>query len=129
MAINKKLCADLAKFLVELDSHGIYAVDGLGKDIAAQVPEVSYNPKLHTVKFGDIVAAFPVSTSEETRQAIEVRGVGGWLKDTPSTWLVSGWDVAITLCQLAGVGDPSGIVEGRGSKFRLCVEALERAAR
>lgn len=136
MEIDKKLCGALAKWLSKLDSHEVYDVNGLLVDLMFEVDGVTFRPAgdekptagVWTVQThdGKRTASLPVLS---VQQVIEHRGFIGSLEGKDAMWFVTGWDVAVTMAKLAGLGDPSGYVMGRGKKFQLCVEALERAAR
>jgi hypothetical protein len=69
----------------------------------------------------------PTYTVEQTARWIEARGVGGHVHGEPDDMLIWGWTAAEALSEAyVGEGAP-GYVQGRGSIFRACKDALEKA--
>jgi hypothetical protein len=105
-----------SEWLGELDSHGIY-------DSRALMAR-------YELETGQKAPGWPEHFPAETRQHIKARGLGGEMKtDTPELQLQAyGWEIARALeaALVPKSQQLSHVVEGRGSAYRLCVEALQR---
>jgi hypothetical protein len=91
-----------------IGSHDIADAEALMKDYALCTGHIAKN--------------WPTHSPQETKRAIEARGLGGSLT-TDAKKLAYGWQVAETLAlQYAGFRTEK---VGRGSAYRECVEALK----
>jgi hypothetical protein len=73
-------------------------------------------------------SAIPTFTADETVQKIQDRGLGGELDiEAHSQQLIYGWTTASALARQFLSEDPGAAYMGRGSSFRACVSALEKA--
>lgn len=95
-----------------LDSHAIFDSTGLGADFR----EITGHEP-----------CWPEYTPEETRAAIEARGLGGSLYAQPAERLANGWEIANALADRFAPGESRPPKMGRGSQFREALAALERA--
>jgi hypothetical protein len=66
-------------------------------------------------------------TGADAVREIEERGLGGWFNGNPDDWFFRGWSAATDLAYKYLGEDPGAKYQGRGSRFRACLEALEKA--
>jgi len=130
--MKAEACRAAAAWLREYtEAHGIVSVGALrhlGAPFAVADPNVV--PGACAIGLGTTSHGYellPIYRPDEQRAAIARRGLGGFL--APDAGLTfNGWEAAETLARACGLGSPGAIVGGRGSKWRLCLAALERAA-
>src|SRR5688500_11327285 len=96
-----------SELLREIDSHGIYD--------AKMLDECTFD-----------TTAVPTFTVEQTARNIERRGLGGSVHGSEDDRLIYGYSTAEGLWRQHGTGgDPAAALQGRGSRFRTYLAALE----
>ena len=98
---------ELADWVADLDSHGVYDAEML-----KQLDEADR-------------AVVPTQTPTQVAAAMEARGLGGWV-DTDAGRLFTGYVAAEALCRRRLGELPASVLRlhGRGSIQRACVQAL-----
>lgn len=98
---------ELADWLADLDSHGVYDAEKL-----SELDEADR-------------AVVPTQTPKQVAAAMEARGLGGWL-DTDAGRLFTGYATAEALCRRRLGELPNTVLRlhGRGSIQRACIQAL-----
>lgn len=101
---------ELADWLEELDSHGIYDAA-----ILNELPE-------------ELSSAIPTRTPAQVRRSIEHRGLGGYLVSEPAARMFSGWEASEAICSTVLGRNPGARYHGRGRSHRACIAGLRAAA-
>ena len=109
--MNRDTIKKVADWLGTLGSHDIYAAKACAEDFTKTTGEQP---------------CWPVHSAAETRRAITKRGLGGTL-DSNASDSAYGYEIAEALAEKYANRFRSGMM-GRGSLFRDCFTALEKAA-
>lgn len=129
--MTKDQIKKISEGLDALDSHGIYSAEAL-KEL--EPGGVVFDSKKKTLTIPSLPLASqkrtmpaPLQSPTQVRSAMRKRGLGGSLDATHEGPLFSGFDIAETLCQLLGLGNPGAMYSGRGRRFRACADAIRTA--
>ena len=101
----------ISEFLSELDSHSIYESEPMKKDFKEQTGQEPV--------WGEY-------TERQTAEAMESRGLGGYMNPADGKKLCYGYDVAKSLAQKHAPGYRCTKM-GRGFAFQEALEALRNA--
>lgn len=103
----------VSDWLSKLDSHGTYDVKMLD-----ELKEFGISPD-------DIPVA--KYTVKEVAAQIQARGLGGEVWGEEEDRLVNGWELASALALHLVGSAPGDMMQGRGSSFRMNLEAIRNA--
>lgn len=101
----------ISQWLTDLGSHEIYYAESIGKDFTNWTGEAP---------------CWPIHNAEQTRDAINARGLGGSYEGSSDA--AYGYEIARALAAKYAGGFDSPAM-GRGTEFRHCLEAIEKAGR
>ena len=107
-----------SEWLSTLNSHSIYTANGVQEDFEKSVDFPV------EVGVGEL-PLWPIHSVSATRQAIEERGIGGYIDDGGD--VAYGYEIARAVEKRFLGTDNGGRYQGRGSQFRAAIEALQSA--
>lgn len=100
----------ISEWLSNIDSHGIYDAEPCAKDFTS---ETGKEP------------CWPTHSVAATKQAIQARGVGGSVNGKSDERVCYGYEIAESCAEKYAHSTAHQSLQGRGSRFRVAVMALE----